>query len=258
MPESDLDLLVRAARDSGRIATRYWKRAPDTWQKKKGAGPVTEADIEIDNMLRESLRAVRPGYGWLSEETADTPERLNARRVFIVDPIDGTRAFIRGSRDFAHSLAVAEGGEITAAVIYLPLLECMFTATSEGPACLNGREIRADRNEDLARATVLAHRNSLDPDLWHGGMPPIQRAFRSSLAYRLALVAEGRFHAMLTLRPTWEWDVAAGSLIAEKAGARVTDRTGAALRFNNPAPCVNGLIVAAEPLHGNLIGRLKQ
>ena len=253
MPGSDLELLTEAARESGEIARRFWKRAPDTWHKAEGAGPVTEADMAIDAMLHDKLRAARPDYGWLSEETEDDPARLAARRVFIIDPIDGTRAFIEGSRDFAHSLAIAEDGEITAAVIYLPMRDRMFTASRNDPeARLNGRPIHARTRAKADGATVLAAKCNFRPEHWPGGLPPVKPAFRSSIAYRLALVGEGRFDAMLTLRPTWEWDIAAGSLIAQKAGAVVTDLAGRRPRFNRPEPRLDGLIAAAPPLHETL------
>ncbi|MGB3280066.1 MAG: inositol monophosphatase family protein, partial [Pseudorhodobacter sp.] len=109
---ADLDLLVSAALEAGSIALRYFKREPQTWEKGDGAGPVTEADLAVNTMLAQRLRAARPGYGWLSEETPDNTARLAARRVFIIDPIDGTRAFIDGQDSFAHSLAIAEDGKV--------------------------------------------------------------------------------------------------------------------------------------------------
>ncbi len=257
MPESDLRLLIDAAHASGEIARRHWQNTPETWHKPDGAGPVTEADLEIDRMLHARLRAARPAYGWLSEETEDDTARLRATRVFIVDPIDGTRAFIEGGRGFAHSLAVARHGEITAAVVYLPMLDRLYSATKEGPAQLNGTLIHASRPASAKGATVLATRPNFAPECWPGGLPPVTRQFRSSLAYRLSLVAEGRFDAMLTLRPTWEWDVAAGSLIARQAGATVTDKTGAPPRFNAPHPQLDGLIAASQPLHGILCAGLR-
>lgn len=111
----DLALLDAAARAAGAIALRYWRRSPETWDKGDGAGPVSEADLAIDRMLAADLRAARPDYGWLSEESADEPGRLGAARTFIIDPIDGTRAFLDGTPDFAVSLAVADAGRVTAA-----------------------------------------------------------------------------------------------------------------------------------------------
>ena len=113
--ELDLALIAGAARAAGEIARGYWRKSPKVWDKGEGHGPVTEADLAINGMLEARLRGARPGYGWLSEETPDTPDRLAARRVFVLDPLDGTRAFIEGDKTFAHSIAVIEDGAPVAA-----------------------------------------------------------------------------------------------------------------------------------------------
>ncbi len=249
MPADDLELLTEAARAAGEIAHRFWRRHPETWEKPDGAGPVTEADLAVNAMLQAELGAARPDYGWLSEETPDDAARLDRGRSFIVDPIDGTRAFIEGDESFAHSLAVAEDGRITAAVVYLPAKDALYSATETGEATLNGRPIHVSGQADAARATLLTARPNLAPEHWKGGSPPpFRREFRASLAWRLCLVAEGRFDAMLTLRPTWEWDIAAGDLIARRAGARVTDQTGHAIAYNAAEPRAQRIIAAHEPL----------
>ena len=256
MPERDLALLTDAALRAGEIALRYWKQEPKSWDKGSGHGPVTEADLAVNDMLAVMLRAARPVYGWLSEETEDSAERQTAERVFIVDPIDGTRAFLAGEETFAHSLAVAERGRVIAAVVYLPALDRLYTACTHGPALCDGVAVAASLRADSAGASVLTTKANLLPDLWPGGVPQVDRNFRASLAYRLCLVAEGRFDGMLMLRDAWEWDIAAGALIAERAGARVTDRHGDALMFNAAHPQAPGVIAAAPGLHADLMARL--
>ncbi|NUB46346.1 3'(2'),5'-bisphosphate nucleotidase CysQ [Fertoebacter nigrum] len=257
MPDlADLALLEDAAREAGRIALGWWKNAPQVWDKDAGAGPVTEADLAVNVMLEARLRAARPGYGWLSEETEDGAERLDAAHCFVIDPIDGTRAFIAGEETWAHSLAVAEAGVVTAAVVYLPVLDRMYMATSGGAALKNGQPISASRISGIAGATLLTTAPNLAPELWPGGVPEVRRSFRASLAYRLCLVAEGRHDGMVTLRDAWEWDIAAGALIAAQAGAVVTDRQGAALRFNAEHPKADGVLAAAPGLHAALLARL--
>lgn len=249
MPESDLALLAEAAREAGRIALRYWRKRPDSWDKPNGAGPVTEADLAVNAMLQSELGAARPDYGWLSEESPDDAARLGRRRSFIVDPIDGTRAFLEGDESFAHSLAVAEAGRVIAAVVHLPAKDTLYAATLTGAATCNDRPIRASGRSDPSGATLLTSRPNLAPEHWREGRPPpFRREFRASLAWRLCLVAEGRFDAMLSLRPTWEWDIAAGDLIARRAGARVTDRAGEPIAYNAPEPRARGIIAAPEPL----------
>jgi len=254
-PEDDLALLVQAARIAGPIALRYWKRNPKVWQK-GDESPVTEADHAVNEALADMLRSARPEYGWLSEESPDDPARLALRYVFILDPIDGTRAFIEGEDSFSHALAIARDGIVTAGVVYLPALDRLFAATLGGPATLNGAPIQASAQPGIDGATILTPAVNLKPEFWPGGVPDLKRSFRTSVAYRLALVAQGRFDGMLSFRQGWEWDIAAGSLIAARAGATVTDRHGQPLQFNRPTPRSDGLIAAAPGLHAALRARL--
>ena len=256
MPESDLLLLTRAAEAAGEIALRHFGAEPKSWDKGDGAGPVSVADIEVNEMLLDVLRPARPDYGWLSEESEDTKNRLSTKRQFVIDPIDGTRAFLEGARDWGHSLAIVEDGRVIVAAAFFPVREQLFSAELGAGANRNGSTIEARKERTISATDVLAARPNLQPGFWKGGTPPpFKRHFRSSLAYRLCAVAEGKFDAMLTLRPSWEWDIAAGSLIVEEALGHATDRRGAPLRFNNPDPRVNG-VVAGGAIHAALIDRL--
>lgn len=256
MPARDLALLTDAAREAGRIALRYWRKSPQVWDKGGEHGPVTEADLAVNDMLKARLLAARPDYGWLSEETPDTVDRLAADTVFIVDPIDGTRAFVAGEETFAHSLAVAHLGRVTAGVVYLPALDRIYTASEASPPMKDGQLITASTREVLTGANIMTTKPNLAPEKWPGGVPDITRSFRASLAYRLCLAAEGRFDGMLLLRDAWEWDIAAGSLIAERAGAVVTDRLGRGLRFNAPSALAEGVLALPPKLHADVLARL--
>ncbi len=255
MPAADLALLVTAAREAGEIALGHWRRDPEVWDK-GGNDPVSEADFAVDRHLRERLLAARPGYGWLSEETPDSADRLGCERVFIVDPIDGTRAFVDGQETWAHSLAVTEAGEVTAGVVFLPAKNRLYAAALGEGARLEGALIAASPRTEAPGARVLANRTNFEPGNWTVPPDDLERSFRPSLAYRLALVGEGRFDAMLTLRDAWEWDIAAGALIAAEAGGIVTDRTGAPIRFNAPGARAPGVLAAAPGVHGALLARL--
>lgn len=255
--EADLALLTEAARAAGALALRYWKHGPQHWEKAGGAGPVSEADLAVNDLLAERLRAARPGYGWLSEESTDDDARLRHERVFIVDPIDGTRAFLAGEAGFAHALAVVERGKVVAGVVHLPALEQTYTATATGLAALNGKPIHPTQTPQIAGSSLLTSKASDDPAHWRAEVPGYRRAFRPSLAWRLCLVAEGRFDATLSLRPVWEWDIAAASLIAERAGALATDQRGAALGFNTPGAKARGLVVAPPELHAQYLRQLR-
>lgn len=256
MPGSDLALLIDAAKAAGAEARRHFRGELDIRHKEGDGSPVTQADLAVNRVLEAMLRPARPDYGWLSEESPDRAERLMRDRVFIVDPIDGTRSFIEGSETWAHALAVVHRGVVEAAVVYLPIRNKLYAAAAGGGARLNGQPIAVSRQAGADDASVLATRPTLDEHHWPGGLPRLNRSHRPSLAYRLSLVAEGRYDAMLTLRPTWEWDIAAGALLLSEAGAKVSDRRGGTLRFNNPHPQTDGVLVANPALHAALLDRL--
>ena len=246
---SDRALLAEAAREAGALMLSM-RRGVRVRGKADGS-PVTDADLACDRRLREGLLAARPEYGWLSEETADDPARLTRRRVFVVDPIDGTTAFIRGKPWFCTSLAVVEDGAPVAAAVYAPELDELFLAERGGGATLNGSPVRCSRATDVASARVVGDPDLLRPPVW----PPWTVERRNALAYRLALVADGRFDATVSPSPKREWDIAAGALIAAEAGAAVTDAAGAPLRFNTPAARAPGLVACAPDLLPLILSR---
>ena len=253
--DNDLAVLIAAAEAAGDVALRHFSGSRKAREKPGGQGPVTDADLEVDALLKDRLLAARPQHGWLSEETPDSPARLDRRAVFIVDPIDGTRAFVDGHRAWAHSIAAVTDGQVTAAVVYLPALERLYAACRGAGATINGRTIAVDPAADET-GELLAARPNFEAKHWPGGVTPMRRAFRSSLANRLALVAEGRFSAMLSLRRVWEWDVAAGTLIAQEAGAQVSTHRGAGLQFNTPEAMQESILAAPQALHRKLASRL--
>ncbi|WP_068300491.1 3'(2'),5'-bisphosphate nucleotidase CysQ [Pararhodobacter sp. CCB-MM2] len=254
----DLLLLIEAALSAGEIAKRHFRNAPKVWDKGDGQGPVTEADLEVNEHLHAVLAKARPDYGWLSEESNPLGNlaRLKHDSVFVVDPIDGTRAFIDGQPGFAHALAVVRGGEPVAAAVHLPELGLTYGAVLGGGATLNSKPVTVSDPDLSDRPTMLAARPAFDPILWPGGMPEVKREFRPSLAWRLSLVGEGRFDSMLTIRDAWDWDIAGAALIATEAGARVTDRLGRKLRFNRTEAKNAGVVAAGPRLHAALMAGL--
>ncbi|MEX2519845.1 MAG: 3'(2'),5'-bisphosphate nucleotidase CysQ [Paracoccaceae bacterium] len=253
----DLALLIAEARAAGEIARKHFRADIEIWEKPDGGGPVTEADIAIDRMLKHSLLRARPDHGWLSEETEDDKARLAHDRVFIVDPIDGTRAFMRGDDTFCHALAIAEKGEVTAAAAYFPIRDEMYWATKGGGAFMNGAPLAVSRRVEIRGARALAGRPQLIAASWPGGAPPVMREFRNSLVYRHCLVASGRFDLAFTLRAAWEWDVAAGDLIAAEAGAVVSTARGGEWAYNAPHPRMPGVVIGPAALHADIMARLK-
>jgi myo-inositol-1(or 4)-monophosphatase len=252
--EADRDLLVAAVREAGAIAREGYASASKSWEKSKG-NPVTETDLAVDRFLNERLRAARPDYGWLSEETADTPERLGARRVFIVDPIDGTLAFIKREAEFTVCAAAIEDGAPTAAVIYNPITNEMFAAAQGLGATLNGATIRVSGRSELEGCRMLVARDVISHPAWPTPWPPMDIGKRASIAYRMALVANGTHDAMMALSSKCEWDSAAGALIVIEAGGMATTHAGAALAFNQPQPTHRSLVCAGPALHRAIMAR---
>lgn len=251
---ADLALIVEAAREGAILAEAERVKGLEI-ERKPGGSPVTSADHAVDAFLKERLRAARPDYGWLSEETPDSPERLKHRRIFVVDPIDGTQAFIANRPWWCIPIAVVEDGQPVAAVIHVPELSETFEATAGTGARMNGRTIRASDTDTLEDASLLASAQMLQGPQWVTPWPAMRFEKRNALAYRMALVAAGAFDATVALTPKWDWDVAAGALIAQEAGAIVTDHLGGDWRFNRPDPRQDSLICSAPALHPLILER---
>ncbi|MCY4304219.1 MAG: 3'(2'),5'-bisphosphate nucleotidase CysQ [Aestuariivita sp.] len=257
MQDNDLNLLINAAQQAGEIAKSMHGTKMNKWEKAEGQGPVSAADIAVNSMLEDQLRNARPQYGWLSEESEDCIDRLQCKSVFIIDPIDGTSSYIKGLDTWALSLAVSTKGKITAAVIYLPMHNLLYSACHKTKSKLNGVPIHASNRKKINGAFALTNAGSMDSAYWKEQSPPdIIRVYRPSMAYRMALIAEGRFDTMFTIYPSWEWDIAAGDLILRKAGAKVTNKRGRLLTFNNKYPKLHGVISANPKLHKALIQQM--
>ena len=250
----DLALIREAAREAGALSLAMRDAGLKIWSK-DGGSPVTDADLAVDAMLKARLGSARPDYGWLSEETADNADRLSNRRIFVVDPIDGTVAYMKDKPWWCIPIAVVEDGRPVAAVIHAPMLNETFVATLGGGASLNEHAITPSDTTDLDDASVLADARLMEGPLWPEPWPPMRYEKRNALAYRMALVAAGAFDAAIALTPKWDWDVCAGALIAEESGARVSDHHGLPWRFNQPDPRQTSLICAAPGLHPLILKR---
>lgn len=253
MPVSDLDLLIEAAEAAGVVAKGFWRNDPKSWEKAPG-DPVGEADLAANTVLRERLLAARPEHGWMSEEDEDTDARRAARKVFIVDPIDGTKSYLKGEENWGVAAAIAEDGVVTAGVFVMPAKGVTYAAALGQGTTKNGVPVAVRVPEAIPQ--VLTAKASFDPKHWTRSVPEMDRAFRPSLVYRFALVAEGRFDMTLTLRSAWEWDIAAGAILASEAGAAVTDRKGAPLVFNNVGRLVDGAIAGPPDLVRDTLGAM--
>ena len=226
-----------------------WRGEFAHWDKVPGE-VVTELDLELDALLRERLFAIDPEAGWLSEETADSAERLLVPRVWVVDPIDGTRDFVRGRRGWAISVALVEGGRSIVGVLDAPAHNEHWAAAVGEGATLNGAAIHASDRADLSGARVPADiLPRPDSDLVMVEKP-------NSIALRMAMVVNGDADLLAAMRWGHEWDIAAAALIAEEAGATVTDALGRTLRFNSTKGEMFGVLACAPGIHAAAVERL--
>jgi myo-inositol-1(or 4)-monophosphatase len=255
----NLELIERAAREAGKIARRYFGGEYKRWSKDRGE-PVTEADLAIDKFLRETLLEARPEYGWLSEEGGDK-ERPDATHSFIVDPIDGTTAFLKGKPHFSISVAVVENARPVAGVVYNPITEECFTAAQGMGARLNGDAVRVSACASIEGCRMLGAKDMLTHPGWskppNAPWPDMHVETRSSIAYRMALVAAGVFDAALVLSAKHDWDMAAGDLIVREAGGKVTAHDGVELHFGGATSIQRSMICAGPALHALLLDKLK-
>jgi len=246
-----LDAVVEIAAAAGQMALARWRTDFRRWEKTPGS-PVCEVDLDVDRMLRARLSALLPEAGWLSEETVDAPERLACRHVWVVDPIDGTRDYIRGREGWAISVALIEDGQPVLAVLDAPARRERWSAVAGRGAWRNGVRLAAGDRTMLAGARVPA-------DV----LPRADRDFTivakpNSIALRMAMVAADEADLVATLRWGNEWDIAAAVLIDAEAGAGVSDALGARLSFNKRQPQAFGVVVAAPGIHGAAVARLAE
>jgi myo-inositol-1(or 4)-monophosphatase len=239
-----------------------WFRSDPEVRHKTPDQPVTQADLAADALLRERLMGARPRDGWLSEETEDDPARLERERVWIVDPIDGTRSFIAGYREFAVSVALTERGRSVVGVLYNPALDEVVWATEGGGTYgatdwaggkAGARRIRMAEPVPGERPMVLASRSEIADGEFEAFRDGWRIESTGSTAWKLAGAATGPAHAYISRGPKHEWDVAAGALIVAEAGGVVSDLDGAELRFNRADPYIHGILAATPALHRELL-----
>jgi myo-inositol-1(or 4)-monophosphatase len=244
--------LEAIVREAGRIALATWPghgHALETWDK-HGGSPVSAADLAVDNFLKAELGALLPAAGWLSEETIDAAERLDGGLIWLVDPIDGTRDFIRGRPGWAVSVALVSAGRPLLGMLDAPARREFWHAEAGKGAWRNGARLAASRRTRLSGARVPAHvLPKQDTDLTTVDQP-------NSIALRVAMVAADEADLVATLRWGYEWDIGAAALIAREAGAAVSDALGQPLAYNKPDPRAFGLLVCAPAIHDAAVERL--
>jgi myo-inositol-1(or 4)-monophosphatase len=244
--------LEAAVREAGVLARGMFGAALKNWTKGPTESPVSEADIAVDDLLRTRLTAGNDGIAWLSEESVDDPVRLAARYVWIVDPIDGTRAYIAGFPDWAVSAALVADGRPVVACLYAPVTEQFFAARANAGATCNGLAIVATQGTELAGARIAGPRGLLER--LAAVAPPFTAMPRvRSLALRLTQVAHGVCDVALAGGNSHDWDLAAADLLVHEAGGALTSVTGGTLTYNRPVPRHGMLVAAGRDRHAALI-----
>ena len=256
MPADDIDRallcdrLALAVREAGALALQTFRRQPVNWIKGVSS-PVSEADVAVDALLRERLLAIRDA-GWLSEETEDDPARLGRAEVWVVDPIDGTRAYLAGLPDWVIAAALVRAGRPLVGALYAPVSDELFLSAAGDGATLNGAPIAASTGDHLAGATFSGAKRRLDS--LAAIEPRIATVPRiPSLALRLARVATGALDGTFVAPNSRDWDLAAADLLVHEAGGLITTLQGESLIYNRPDPVHGVLVAAGRARHARLL-----
>ncbi len=249
-----LSTAQNAAREAGKIILKYYQNDFHIARKSRN-DPVTTADYEADRYLRETLLAATPNYGWLSEETKDSAERLSKKRVWVVDPLDGTREFIRGIPEFVVSIGLVENGTPIMGVICNPVTGEMIAGARGIPTLYNNEPVMLTARKNLAEAVIFTSRTEQAHGLWR----PYQSYFKGirgsgSVAYKMALTAIGQVDFFASLRPKNEWDICAGDFLIRNIGGITLTREGSLILYNSPDPFIpHGLLAGPQHLVGEAL-----
>jgi myo-inositol-1(or 4)-monophosphatase len=237
--------------EAGRIAMRWFRQPHESWEKGPGQ-LVTEADLAVDHFLKDALCGGGRD-GWLSEETTDDRSRLTSHRVWVVDPIDGTRSFADGVAEFTVCVALVAADRPLLGFVHNPATGEMFEAVAGRGAFHDKEPMRVSPVARLADAHIVASRFESRRRDFAALMPTAALSSLGSLAYKLALVAAGRYDGYLSWRRTHDWDIAAAALLIEEAGGRIADAGGGAIQLNQAEPVHSGILAAGADLFPQLL-----
>jgi myo-inositol-1(or 4)-monophosphatase len=252
--EAIASALGEAAREAGELALKMQAAGVRTWNKIRNS-PVTEADIAVDEFLRAKLQSLAPDYGWQSEESVDIPTRSAEQRRWIVDPIDGTRSFIKRQPDWTVATALVENGRPVACALYAPVTRELFLAHAGGGATRNGEPLRVSAAASLAQARIAGPRFSID-SLKNSGIHFVEIPRIHSLALRLARVATGEIDVALAGENARDWDLAAADLLVHEAGGMLTDAMNRRLVYDRPEAQHPGLAASGPGVRQELLATL--
>ncbi len=250
--ERDSAIAEAAVREAGTLAHAYFCAHANSWEK-EDSSPVSEADHAVDRLLNDRLLAHRPDYGWISEETTDDLARLDCERVWIVDPIDGTGAFLKHRPHWVVSVALAIAGEPVFGFLFNPIRGEFFAAIRGRGATMNGQPISVGNREQLAGCRMLATASRLAPERWPHPWPEMEVVRFNSFAYQVALVASDRADATIAFARIHQWDLAAADVILSEAGGLMTTPDAAPIVYNTENLRFPGAVIAGPALHATLI-----
>jgi myo-inositol-1(or 4)-monophosphatase len=251
------DVAVEAARAAAAIIRRYYKTDLEV-ELKGHDDPLTAADRESNACIYDIVTKAFPEDGWLSEETADSKDRLAKRRVWIVDPLDGTKEFTQHIPEFCVCIALVEAGRPIVAVELNPAADRLYLAVRGQGTTVNGARAQVSQQREVAQAEVMASRSEDKRGEWDAFKPRCKVVLTGSVAFKLAELSTGHGDATFTLTPKNEWDICAGSLLVEEAGGRVTGLDGLPLVFNQPSPLRPGMIASNGVLHDSLLALIAE
>uniref|UniRef100_A0A2A4Z939 3'(2'),5'-bisphosphate nucleotidase CysQ n=1 Tax=OCS116 cluster bacterium TaxID=2030921 RepID=A0A2A4Z939_9PROT len=245
--------------EAGQIGLSYFGKNIKNWQKPDDT-PITEADLAVNDFLDERLKALMPEFGWLSEETIDNLERQNCEHIWVVDPIDGTKAFIKGMAEWVVSVAIVKDNRPILGLIYDPIAQILYYAQQgHGAFIINEQKqqvkIQPSIKDNVHEASILAYKFHFDKMTSRSNYiwPDMQYQIVNSMAMRVALVACGEFDAMVSFTNKGEWDMAAADIIIHEAGGLITDGFGQMLSYNKIKPSLPHMVAAGANLHPNII-----
>jgi myo-inositol-1(or 4)-monophosphatase len=253
---ADADLLNAAVSEASDLALKYFNDGAKSWEKSPG-NPVSDADLAVDTLLKDRLMSGRPNYGWLSEETPDNDDRLGRDRVWMVDPIDGTRAFLKGRPEFTVCVGLVQQGRPVLGAVCNPAKGEFFEAGLGTGARMNGTRVLVRNETRLAAAKFLASPHTFALGGTGPILPSAEFSAVNSIAYRMALIASGRFDATISMAPKNDWDIAAADIICREAGCLVTDQSGSEFVYNARNTRHPGVVVAPPALHEEIIRALR-
>ena len=228
-----VQLSTYAIKKASDVILKYYDSSYNIKMKGKG-NPVTEADIEADDILKDILMGETPDFGWLSEETRDSKSRLDKTRVWVVDPLDGTKEFVEGVPNFVISIGLVENGKPILGTIYNPITKELFSAYKNNGTSLNGKKYTISKKDEFDIMSMLNSRSETKAKLWE----PYKNYFKEiipigSIAYKLALVAAGKSDMVASLKPKNEWDICAGHCLINESGGKLITSLGEEITYNN-------------------------